>query len=348
MISNQRAPDLIGESPAFLDALAHASSAATLERPLLVTGERGSGKELIAERIHFLSPRWDGPFVKVNCAALSEELLESELFGHEAGAFTGAQKRHRGRFERAEGGTLFLDEIASASLRVQEKLLRIIEYGEYERVGGEETLTASVRVVAAANVNLPKLADAGKFRADLLDRLAFDVIFTPPLRDRKEDIPLLAAHFASAMAHEINARYAGFTASAMSTLIEFDWPGNVRELKNAAERSVYRWFSTGNDGPVDMVVIDPFADGATLPAALSTKPDNAQQQPKPASSPPPGPTYDFQAYLERLEKEAVKNALIENGWNQSKTASNLKLTYDQLRGLVRKHKLKAPGKKPSS
>ena len=160
-----------------------------------------------------------GPFVKVNCAALSEELLESELFGHEAGAFTGAQKRHHGRFERAEGGTLFLDEIASASLRVQEKLLRVIEYGEYERVGGEATLNADVRVVAAANVNLPALAESGKFRADLLDRLAFDVIFAPPLRDRKEDIPLLAAHFGAGMTREIGETYEGFSPAAMSALL---------------------------------------------------------------------------------------------------------------------------------
>ena len=134
MNDSRQPPELIGQSPAFLDALAHASAAASLDRPLLICGERGAGKELIAARIHFLSPRWDGPLIKVNCAALSDELLDSELFGHEAGAFTGATRRHAGRFERAEGGTLFLDEIASASLRIQEKLLRVIEYGEYRRI----------------------------------------------------------------------------------------------------------------------------------------------------------------------------------------------------------------------
>jgi len=175
------APQLIGEAPAWLAALEHISRVAPLDRPILVIGERGTGKELIGERLHFLSKRWDGPFVKVNCAALSEELLDSELFGHERGAFTGATERRAGRFELADGGTIFLDEIATASSRVQEKLLRIIEYGEYQRLGGEKVLSADVRVTAATNVDLPALVKAGQFRADLLDRLAFDVITLPPL-----------------------------------------------------------------------------------------------------------------------------------------------------------------------
>src|SRR5690606_37272694 len=210
------------------------SRAAALERPILVIGERGTGKELAASRAHFLSPRWRRPYVKVNCAALAESLLESELFGHEAGAFTGAAKRHIGRFERADGGTLFLDEIASASIRVQEKILRVIEYGEFERVGGSEVLTAEVRVVAAANVDLPDLARRGKFRADLLDRLAFEVVTLPPLRARREDIPILAQHFAHRMTAELgHGQFAGFSAEAMDVLLNYDWPGNVRELKNA-------------------------------------------------------------------------------------------------------------------
>src|SRR5690606_30104569 len=192
-------PPLVGQAPAFLQTMETLSRAAALERPILVIGERGTGKELAASRAHFLSPRWRRPYVKVNCAALTESLLESELFGHEAGAFTGAAKRHIGRFERADGGTLFLDEIASASLPVQEKILRVIEYGEFERVGGGEVLTADVRVVAAANVDLPEQARQGRFRADLLDRLAFEVITLPPLRARWEDIPVLAQHFAHRM-----------------------------------------------------------------------------------------------------------------------------------------------------
>ena len=342
MPSAPSAPELIGRSPAFLDALAHASSAAALDRPLLISGERGSGKELLAARIHFLSPRWDGPFLKLNCAALSEELLESELFGHEAGAFTGAQKRHHGRFERAEGGTLFLDEIASASLRVQEKLLRVIEYGEYERLGGETTLAANVRVVAAANVDLAARAASGEFRADLLDRLAFDVIIAPPLRARKEDIPLLAAHFASAFALELAARdemirFEGFTPEAMAAFAAHDWPGNVRELKNAAERSFYRWIASGEAGPVGEAVIDPFeSDHRPAPALAGPLPQISA--PAPASESPDGP-YDFRARLDATERRWAEEALVKNGWNQRRAADFLKLSYDQMRGLVRKHDL---------
>lgn len=336
MASQHRPPELIGQSPPFLDALAHASSAAALDRPLLIVGERGAGKELIAGRIHFLSPRWEAPLIKVNCAALSQELLESELFGHEAGAFTGAQKRHVGRFERAEGGTLFLDEIASASLRVQEKLLRVIEYGEYERLGGETTLTADVRVIAAANVDLPARAAAGKFRADLLDRLAFDVIAAPPLRARKADIPLLAARFASQFALELAEanpaiRYEGFTKPAMAELIGYDWPGNVRELKNSSERSFYRWIAAGRSGPVDEVIVDAF--------------DNAHRVSEaPAPAPPPEPPapdgrFPLRARLDDIEKRWTEEALAANGGSQKRAADFLDLTYDQMRGLVRKHGL---------
>ena len=175
---------LIGEAPAWLSAQEHVSRVAPLERPILVIGERGTGKELIGERLHFLSKRWEGPFVKVNCAALSEQLLDSELFGHERGAFTGATEQRKGRFELADGGTIFLDEIATASRAVQEKLLRIVEYGEFQRLGGSRVLTTNVRIVAATNMHLPGMVERGEFRADLLDRLAFDVITLPPLRAR--------------------------------------------------------------------------------------------------------------------------------------------------------------------
>ncbi|MEO1014329.1 MAG: phage shock protein operon transcriptional activator [Pseudomonadota bacterium] len=333
----RRPPDLIGESPAFLDALARASAAAALDRPLLLVGERGSGKELLAERVHFLSPRWEGPFVKLNCAALSEELLDSELFGHEAGAFTGATKRRIGRFERAEGGTLFLDEIASASLRTQEKLLRVIEYGEFERVGGERTLEVDVRVVAAANVDLPALAAKGDFRADLLDRLAFDVVPAPPLRARKEDIPLLAAHFGGRMAVEIEAEFPGFTPAAMAALTAHDWPGNVRELKNAAERSVYRWLADDRDGPVDEVIVDPFDTGYRPPAALSDAPSTPTPPPVDPALSPADPPLDLRARLDAIEREFAVGALARTGGNQKRAAEALGLTYDQLRGIIRKH-----------
>ncbi len=343
-------PDLIGQSPVFLDALAHASAAAAFDRPLLVVGERGSGKELIAARIHFLSPRWGGPFVKVNCAALSEDLLESELFGHEAGAFTGAAKRRTGRFERADKGSLFLDEISSASLRVQEKLLRVIEYGEYERVGGERTLSADVRIIAAANLDLAALAEAGRFRADLLDRLAFDVIAAPPLRARREDIPLLAAHFAQRMAQETGMKFAGFTPAATEAFVAHSWPGNVRELKNAAERTFYRWVADGNEGPIDAAVIDPFEGPFRPPPSLAGQPttssapkhlETAAQAPIPIPS-APAASFDLRKRLGVVEREWVEAALSACGWSQRRTADYLRLSYDQMRGLVRKHKLQPP------
>ncbi len=340
MDDSRQPPDLIGQSPVFLDALAHASAAAALDRPLLICGERGSGKELIAARIHFLSPRWEGPFIKLNCAALAGELLDSELFGHEAGAFTGATNRHAGRFERAEGGTLFLDEIASAGLRIQEKLLRVIEYGEYERVGGGETRRADVRILAAANADLPAMAAEGKFRADLLDRLAFDVIATPPLRARRDDIPLLAAHFASGFAREAEFRFAGFTADAMAALLAHDWPGNVRELKNAAERSLYRWRAGGQSGPVGAVIIDPFDSEDRPPPALHIEKSAA---PRVAGS--PDQPFDLRKQLNEFERKATEDALYACGWSQKAAADRLSLTYDQLRGLIRKHRLRPAGGK---
>ena len=194
---------MIGQSPALTAALDHLSLLAGIDRPVLIIGERGTGKELAAERLHFLSPRWSEAFVKINCGAIAETLLESELFGHEAGSFTGATKQHIGRFERADGGSLFLDELGTMSLRLQEKLLRLIEYGEFERVGGQKTLKVDVRVIGATNADLPRMADAGEFRWDLLDRLSFDVVTLPPLRERREDIAELANHFAVRFVSEL-------------------------------------------------------------------------------------------------------------------------------------------------
>ncbi|WP_440481925.1 phage shock protein operon transcriptional activator, partial [Serratia marcescens] len=255
---NEQPENLLGEANAFVDVLEQVSQVAKLNKPVLVIGERGTGKELIAHRLHYLSNRWQGPFISLNCAALNENLLDSELFGHEAGAFTGAQKRHLGRFERADGGTLFLDELATAPMLVQEKLLRVIEYGQLERVGGSQPLRVDVRLVCATNDDLPALAAAGKFRADLLDRLAFDVVQLPPLRQRRPDIMLLAEHFAIQMCRELALPlFPGFTERARQTLLEYGWPGNVRELKNVVERSVYR--HGDSDSPLDEIIINPFA-----------------------------------------------------------------------------------------
>ncbi|MFS1704356.1 phage shock protein operon transcriptional activator, partial [Alteromonas sp. AMM-1] len=233
--------NLLGQANSFLEILEQVSQIAPLNKPVLIIGERGTGKELIAARLHFLSKRWDQNYVKLNCAALNENLLESELFGYEAGAFTGAAKRREGRFEVAHNGTLFLDELANTSGMIQEKLLRVIEYGEFERVGGSRSLKVDVRLIAATNEDLPSLAESGEFRADLLDRLAFDVITIPPLRERREDILLLAETFAINMARELEMElFSGFTAKAKRILLEYDWPGNIRELKNVVERAVYR------------------------------------------------------------------------------------------------------------
>src|SRR5262245_55572636 len=251
-------PELIGQSKTWLESLERVSLAAQVERPILVIGERGTGKELIAERLHYLSPRWDKPFVKVNCGALSDDLLDSELFGHEQGAFTGATKRRQGRFEQADGGTLFLDEIATASMEVQEKLLRVVESGEFQRLGGEDTLTCDVRIVAATNIDLPARAADGRFRADLLDRLAFDVITLAPLRARPEDIVLLAEHFGQRIARELEGDFPGWSKDALDAMCKHAWPGNVRELRNAAERATFRTMAAqANGAPIGPVAITP-------------------------------------------------------------------------------------------
>ena len=199
----ERAEQFIGQSLAFLDSVERASRAAPLNRPVLVVGERGTGKELIAERLHHLSSRWAGPLIVMNCAALPENLIEAELFGHEAGSFTGAAKTRHGRFEEADGGTLFLDELGTLSMPAQDRLLRAVEYGEITRIGASRPISVDVRIVAATNESLPAQVDKGRFRADLLDRLSFEVITLPPLRSRQGDIPLLAEHFGRRMAAEL-------------------------------------------------------------------------------------------------------------------------------------------------
>ncbi|MDH3993837.1 MAG: phage shock protein operon transcriptional activator [Gammaproteobacteria bacterium] len=323
---------MIGNSAALASALDQLSHLASINRPILIMGDRGTGKELAAERLHFLSPRWDAPLLKVNCAAMADSLLESELFGHEAGAFTGATRMQRGRFERADGGTLFLDELATMSVRVQEKLLRLVEYGEFERLGGQQTLSVDVRVIAASNVDLRQLAADKGFREDLLDRLSFDVVHLPPLRYRVEDISELAQHFAIQMSAELGwDLFAGFTAAAMNTLEQHTWPGNIRELKNVVERSVYRWSDPGQ--PVDTIVLDPFQSPFTEREASPTPSAQAPASHEPIQ------TVDFAQRIDDIEKGLLQEALRDNQHNQRRTAAALGLSYDQLRGLVRKHQL---------
>ncbi len=332
-------PPLIGESRPFQDLMERVSRVAPLDRPVLVIGERGSGKELIGVRLHFQSVRWDGPFVQLNCAALPETLIETELFGHEAGAFTGAGKMRVGRFEMADSGTLFLDEIANATLPVQEKVLRVIEYGAFERVGGNKTLNVDVRLIGVTNVDLPAEADAGRFRHDLLDRLAFDVLTVPPLRARRDDISLLAAYFARAMALELGGEeFDGFSRAASEALMDYDWPGNVRELKNVVERAVYRHRAPGE--PVDSIVFDPFASPyrPTWTASKAAQ-KQASQEPGEPGEPAANQPVDLRSTLGDVERRLLEQALAANRHNQKAAADHLSLSYHQFRNRLKKHAL---------
>ncbi|MBQ4833025.1 phage shock protein operon transcriptional activator [Pseudoalteromonas sp. MMG010] len=340
--------NLLGQSDSFLAVLDQVSQLANLDKPVLIIGERGTGKELIAARLHFLSKRWDQNYVKLNCAALNENLLESELFGHESGAFTGASKRHEGRFERANNGTLFLDELANTSAMVQEKLLRVIEYGEFERVGGKQTVKVDTRLVCATNEDLPYLAEQGEFRSDLLDRLAFDVITLPPLRERQDDIMLLAEQFAMNMARDLEWElFSGFTRSATETLLNYAWPGNIRELKNVVERSLYRH---GSDQiPVHQIILDPFESKfrpkQRIKAPIATAPETSVVN-EPIITTPilnTTPEPQFPCSLKTLSNDfeitMIKKALEHSQFNQKKTAEVLGLTYHQLRGYLKKYNL---------
>jgi psp operon transcriptional activator len=313
---------ILGESPSMSEMLAHVSALAPLDRPVLIAGERGTGKELVANRLAFLSPRWQKPFLTINCGALSESVLDSELFGHEAGAFTGALRRRLSRFELADGGTLFLDEIGNASPAVQEKLLRILEYGTFSRLGGNETVSVDVRIIAATNADL---REAKNFRPDLLDRLAFDVIAIPPLRDRPGDVLRLATHFAQRMTAELGRDlFAGFTAAAERDLESHAWPGNVRELRNAVERSVYRHAAPAK--PLGTIILDPFG-------------------PPSAAAPPPRPpareasAANFRTAVDAYEKSLLTTALTAARHNQKRAADSLHLTYHQFRNALKKHGL---------
>ncbi len=334
MATSPESQPIIGEAPAFLEMLEHVSRAAPLSKPVLVVGERGTGKELIASRLHFLSERWEQHVVKVNCAALTESILESELFGHEAGAFTGAARTHIGHFERADGGTLILDELATISLRMQEKILRTIEYGEIQRVGGNETLRVDVRIVGSTNADLQALAADGRFRKDLLDRLAFDVITVPPLRERVEDILPLAHAFAINMASELRwSFFPGFSARATSALLRNKWPGNVRELKFAIERSVYR--SPDPEQPITRIVLDAFDSPYKMVTPAAAAQPAARRRKAPLV-----PT-DLQQRLVDTEIDLLEAALEKARYNQRLAADLLGLSYHQFRGKLRKFNIRS-------
>jgi psp operon transcriptional activator len=331
----ERDVQLIGQSSHFLDSVERVSRAAPLNRPVLVIGERGTGKELVAERLHRLSLRWDGPLVVMNCAALTETLIEAELFGHEAGAFTGATRARVGRFEEADGGTLFLDELGTLSAGAQERLLRAVEYGEVTRIGANKPVRVDVRIVAATNENLPQLVEKGRFRADLLDRLSFEVITLPPLRARDGDVEALASHFGRRMASELGwSQWPGFDDETMVEMEAYAWPGNIRELRNVVERAVYRWDDPSL--PVGNVQFDPFASPWQPVAGAAGA---AHDVPPPTSVMEREVVTDFRDAVARFEHDILEASLDRHRHNQRATAKALGLSYDQLRHAMRKHGL---------
>ena len=337
-MANQLSREAIGQSESFLDFQERLSRVAPVERPVLLIGERGTGKELAAKRLHFLSQRWEGPFITLNCATLSPHLIESELFGHEKGAFTGADRKSAGRFELADGGTLFLDEIGSIPLEAQEKILRVVEYGFFERVGGEKPVEVDVRIVCATNADLAAMASRDQFKKDLLDRLSFEVLFLPPLRYRGEDVMLLAHYFASRMSYELGrSGVVSFSKETKKQLECYHWPGNIRELKNVVERAVYQ----AESASITSVVFDPFISPyssqerveqgteSVLPnhgVGIETKrPQDAKHQ-------------SLEAAVRELETTMIRDALERHRHNRKKAAAALGLSYDQLRGTVRKYR----------
>ncbi len=331
----ERTQTFVGQSSVFLDSIERTSRAAALNRPVLVIGERGTGKELVAERLHRLSPRWAGPLVTMNCAALAETLIEAELFGHEAGAFTGATRARAGRFEEADGGTLFLDELATLSAAAQERLLRAVEYGEVTRIGANTPVRVDVRIVAATNEHLPDLVDKGRFRADLLDRLAFEVLTLPPLRVRDGDVRVLSDHFGRRMASEIGwVSWPGFSDDAMAMLEAHDWPGNVRELRNVVERAVYRW--DDESAAVAMIEFDPFASPWR---PFAPKAEIAPNATSPSNLPPMVLCSDLRTAVDAHERGILEQTLVRCRFNQRDAAKALALSYDQLRHCLKKHGL---------
>ncbi|PQM26168.1 phage shock protein operon transcriptional activator [Sphingopyxis lindanitolerans] len=335
----ERETQFIGQSATFQDAVERASQAATLDRPVLVIGERGTGKELIAERLHRLSARWDKPYVILNCAAMPETLIEAELFGHEAGAFTGATRSRAGRFEEADGGTLFLDELATMSSGAQERLLRAVEYGEITRVGASRPVRVDVRIVAATNEHLPALVAQNRFRADLLDRLSFEVITLPPLRAREGDIEVLATYFGQRMAAVLGwDEWPGFGPRALAAMEGHDWPGNVRELRNVIERAIYRWADP--ERPVDALTFDPFASpwqpAGSKPAAPVEPAAMTETVPV---APPSGAVSDLRAAVDGYEKQILADTMARCRYNQKIAAEALGLSYDQIRHALKKHGL---------
>ena len=345
MVAN---PQLIGESQTHLDLLDRISALAALDQPTLMTGERGTGKELFAARLHFLSPRWEGPYERFNCATLPEDQADRRLFGEENDGLRSLGRT--GVFEAADTGTVFLDEITDLSPRLQEKVLRVIEYGEFERVGGDETVTTQVRVIGATSD--PQRVAMPKFRADLLERMAFGVVHLPPLRERPDDIPPLTLHFGKAIASDLGLdHFPGFTAEAMEALLAHSWPGNVRELRTIVGRSVGLETMAREQLGEDLLAPIPRIRFSTLATETWGDEDGgpkAQDElpPAPAAEDSPiveeetevGP--DFTARVTAFERRLVDEALTACAHHQGKAADYLGVTYHQFRGLLKKHGIK--------
>lgn len=292
------------------------SQVAPSEATVLITGESGTGKEMIAGAIHYNSTRKDGPFVKINCAAITETLLESEFFGHEKGAFTGADRRKEGKFRQSEGGTIFLDEISEMSLSMQVKLLRVLQEREITRVGGEEVIRINVRVIAATNRDLIKNIEAGGFREDLYYRLNVVSLHVPPLRERKEDIPLISQHFLKIFAEKNRKIIKGFTPRAMDRLLKHSWPGNVRELMNAVERGV-------------VLSRSEYLDESELPLIQREAPATNEPHIKMNGT--------GELPLDSVEKETILKVLETAGGNKSEAARRLGITRRTLHLKLKKY-----------
>ncbi len=308
---------IIGRSPAMLKLLDKASQVAPSEATVLITGESGTGKELIAGAIHYNSQRKDGHFVKINCAAITETLLESELFGHEKGAFTGAERRKDGRFLQAHRGSFFLDEVSEMPLTMQVKLLRVLQEKEITRVGGEKNIKVDVRVIAATNKNFLTLIKNGLFREDLYYRLNVISLEIPPLRDRREDIPLLAQHFLEIFSKKNKKKISGFTPKAMDHIINYGWPGNVRELMNAVERGVVLARSEYLDDEDILIVQN----------TLQKDPENFSLYDEEKVNMP----------LDELERAAILKTLEFTKGNKSEAARRLGITRKTLHKKLKKY-----------
>jgi two-component system response regulator HydG len=309
--------NIIGRSPAMINLLETVAHVAPSEATVMITGESGTGKELIAGVIHFNSPRKDGPFIKINCAAITETLLESELFGHEKGSFTGADRRKEGRFYQAQGGSLFLDEVSEMPLTMQVKLLRVLQEKEFTRVGGEKVIKVDVRIIAATNKNLLELKTQGAFREDLYYRLNVVSLEIPPLRKRIDDIPLLAQHFLAMFAAKNRKEIKGFTPAAMDRLIRYAWPGNVRELMNAVERGVVLARTDYLDDKDFTIIPSPSQQPAETLAVFEDKSSNIP--------------------LDQVEKATILRTLESAAGNKSEAARRLGITRKTLHKKLKKY-----------